>query len=206
MVYLYLGFFIFLLYVIAPLWLVLLVAVTSFLTIRFSYTLRKNMRVNPWKPSAMTRLTLYPKKLARSNTSAKSVERRKFNRIAASLEVAYQVVSEKEKVDIASAEEFPGVAILPLVKRYKTGQAIIRDISEGGLAIVGEESFAVGEQLKLSVQFPEAGKPIEIQATVRSSKAVYKEGKTTFKTGLMIVDVDLEDFVHLLDYLFSQRD
>jgi hypothetical protein len=190
----------------APLWVVVVVAIISFGAVRVSYTLRKNMGGKPWRTSTTVKLALRPRKIAGSNIPSLGRERRQFNRIAASLDVAYELLSGKVKVDVASPEDHPGVAILPLVKHFKKGKGLIRDISEGGLAMVGEEAFRIGEQLKLFVKFPEADKTIVIQATVRSCKAVYKDGQNTFKMGLMIVDVDLEDFIHLLDYLFEKRD
>lgn len=207
MVYLYLGFFLFLLYTVAPLWLFLSAAAISLTAVFYSVTLRKYMKASLGKFSSRAVLALEPQKgKRRSNPSGAWVERRKFNRVAASLVVTYEVLEKEEKESPSASPDRPAAdSILSLAKRYKTGKAIIRDISEGGLAIVGEDHFTVGEQLRLFVQLPEADKPIAILAEVCSCRTSFKLGENTYKAGLMILDLNLEDIVQLLDYLFALR-
>jgi hypothetical protein len=205
MVYLYYGFFLFLLFMTTPLWLFLLVAVVSLWGMRSSLHLQKNMKTPVGKPGSRGELAVEPKGGRKGNAS-KWAERRKFNRVAVSLEVTYVIVEERlPKGPGSSFSDHPAAdSLLPLTRRFKSGQTVIRDISEGGLCITSDEPFATGERLKLSVQFPEASVPITILAEVRSCRSTFKVVKTTYKAGLKIVDLDLEEMVLLLDYLFSQ--
>lgn len=135
------------------------------------------------------------------------VERRKFNRVAVCLEVTYQVLEEgPPKEPDSSFSDHPAADLFrPLARRFKSGKTVIQDISEGGLCMMGEEPFTIGERLKLSVRLPGDSAPIIILAEVRSCRSSFKMGKTTTKAGLKIIDLDLEEMVRLLDYLFSKR-
>jgi hypothetical protein len=207
MVYLYYGFFLFLLSMTTPLWLFLLITALSLFGMGSSLYLQKNMKLPVGKFGSRGELAVKSRKKLKGGDSKAWAERRKFNRVAVSLEVSYLILEERPpKEPDSSFSDHPAAdSLLPLTRRFKSGQTVIRDISEGGLLIMSEEPFVTGERLKLSVQLPQASDPITILAEVRSCRSSFKPGKTTYKAGLRILDLDLEEMVHLLDYLFSQR-
>ena len=207
MVYLYYGFFLFLLYVTTPLWLFLLVTVISLWAMRSSLNLRKRMSTRIGRLGLRGVLSVEPKRGTKRDSSKAWVERRKFNRVAVSLEVTYLVAEKKTAVETTSSivDHAATEPLLPLAKRLKSGKTIIKDLSEGGLCVIGDESFTKGERIGLFVQLPQASGPITILAEVRNCRSFSEAGKAKYKAGLRIVDLDLEEMAHLMDYLFSQR-
>ena len=205
MVYLYYGFFLLLLYMISPLWVFLLVAVISLWAMRSSLRLRKVIKLPVGRVGSRGVLSVEPKRGGKKGSLKAWVERRKFNRVAVSLEVTYVIAAKKSSKGTAYSERAASDPLLPLSKRLKVGRTIIKDLSEGGLCIVGDEAFTKGQRLALFVQFPQANDPIAILAEVRSCRSATQAAKTSYKAGLRIVDLDLEEMAQLMDYLFSQR-
>lgn len=205
MVYLYYGFFLFLLFVISPLWVFLLVTVISLWAMRSSLNLRKVIKLPIGRLASRGLLTVEPKKGSKKSSPKAWVERRKFNRVAVSLEVTYVIATKKSAKGTTYSERVATDPLLPLSKRLKVGKTIIKDLSEGGLCIIGDEAFTKGQRLALFVQFPQANDPITILAEVRSCRSTTQSAKTSYKAGLRIVDLDLEEMAQLMDYLFSQR-
>lgn len=203
----YYGFFLFLLYMTAPLWVFLPVAVGSWWALRASFFLQRRMRMPIGKFTSRGEIALEPRGRLKSRAPGAWVERRKFNRVAASLKVTYQVLENGWPKGISSSfSGHPAVdSLRHLAKRFKPGKAVLLDISEGGLCIMGKDSFTAGDQLLLSLRLPRAAAPIALLAEVRSSRASFKPGETLYKAGLQIVDVDLENMVQLMDYLFAER-
>lgn len=205
MVYLYYGFFLLLLYMISPLWVFLLVTVISLWAMRSSLNLRKVIKLPVGRLASRGILAVEPKKGMKKSSSKAWVERRKFNRVAVSLEVTYVIAAKRSPKGTAQSGRATAEQLLPLSKRLKVGKTIIKDLSEGGLCIIGDEAFTKGQRLALFVQFPQANDPITILAEVRSCRSATQAAKTTYKAGLRIVDLDLEEMAQLMDYLFSQR-
>lgn len=192
MVYMYYGFFLFLLYMTAPLWMFLPVAAGSWWAMRSSFALQKNMRMSLAKLGWYGEKTAEPQEALKKGVSDVWVERRRFDRVATSLKVGYQVLGDGQKKEAVSPSS-------------GAGEASTLDISEGGLSIKSENPLIAGEQVRLFLHFPQSNAPVSLLAEVRSARASFKLGKTTYKAGLKILDLGLEDMVQLTDYLFNER-
>lgn len=204
MVYLYYGFFLFLLYMVTPWWVFLPVAVGFWWAMRSSFALQKIMR------SPLSNLGLRRENAVQLEKKLKTAapkfgkERRRFKRFASSLSVSYQVLGEEWKKEIID-HSFDGSIVYPEpIQPSNVHHALTWDVSEGGLAILADHPLKTGQPLKLSLQLPQHNAPTMLLAEVRRSKASRKWGKTMYDTGLKILALDHQDLVQLTDYLFDQ--
>ncbi|HJT23342.1 MAG TPA: PilZ domain-containing protein [bacterium] len=203
----YYGFFLFLLYMVSPLWMFFLVAVGSWWTMRSSFTLQKNMKIPLTKLGLRGGQAVLTQEGPKRAGSQFWVERRLFDRVAASLKVTYQVLEggrEPKFTPLPSGLPM-AVSLIPLSRSASVGDAVTQDLSEGGVSITSEIPFTAGQQVKISLQFPESKASALLMAEVRSCRVSFLPGKTVYKAGLKILALDLEDMVQLSDFLFAER-
>src|ERR1051325_1038562 len=95
------------------------------------------------------------------------MEQRRHKRIATTLKVSYRVLDETEKTaslihphyQQTTAEKLPQLA-----QKSHAYHAVTRDISEGGLSIMGERPFVDGAHVEVHLELPQYKGPLKILA------------------------------------------
>lgn len=203
MVYMYYGFFLFLLYMTAPLWVFLPVAVVSWWALRSSFNFQKVIKTPISNFGMRGQHAVELEERLKTSWPKSGKERRRFKRFLSSLNVSYQVLGDewkKEKTD----HPFDGSIVYPEPQPSNVQHALTWDVSQGGLSIMGEQPLTTGQPLKLFLQLPQQQAPTTLLAEVRKSRASHKWGKTRYHTGLKFLALDQQDLEQLTDYLCDE--
>ena len=95
------------------------------------------------------------------------MEKRQFERIDATVKVTYTVVSKDELVRVMSEPAYRESSMdhLPeLSKKSATVHAVTRDISMGGMSLVGTEDFPPDSALQIHLHLPGYPAPVTLLA------------------------------------------
>jgi PilZ domain len=136
------------------------------------------------------------------------MEQRRHERISSSLKVSYRVLGDEENKDVlahpryrhTTADHLPGLS-----QKFHVYHAVTRDISEGGLSIMGEHPFSEGEKVEVSLQLPQYKVPVTLLAEVARSSSIFNLGKTMYNAGVRILALNREDMERLGRYLLSEK-
>ncbi len=137
------------------------------------------------------------------------MEKRQFERIDASIKVTYCLIPKAELVQILSDPSYRESSAdhLPeLSKKSATFHAVTRDISMGGMALVGEQAFPADSALQIHLYLPGYPTPITLIAeVVRAQVDANGSNGTTYRAGIKILAVNRKDVVHLDKYLLAEK-
>ena len=136
------------------------------------------------------------------------MEQRRHERIAATLKVSYRVLDEIEKTaslehphyQQTTAEKLPQLA-----QKSHAYHAVTKDISDGGLSIMGERPFADGAHVEVHLQLPQYKGPLKILAVVARASSFFELGKTVYSAGLKLVALNSDDMKRLGNYLLAEK-
>jgi hypothetical protein len=136
------------------------------------------------------------------------MEQRRHERVAATLKVSYRVLGDGEKKDVLQQPRYNQTTAdqLPqLAQKFHAYHAVTRDISEGGLSILGEHPFAQGDKVEIAIQLPQYKVPITFLAEVARSTSFFDLGKTMHSAGVKILALNREDMDRFMKYLLSEK-
>ena len=136
------------------------------------------------------------------------MEQRRHERVSATLTVSYRVLGADETKDALNQPKYNETQAehLPqLSKKSHAYHAVTKDISEGGLSIVGEHPFAVGERVEISLQLPQYSMPVTMLAEVKQSSSYTQLGKVIYTAGVSILALDKEEMNRLGRYLLAEK-
>src|SRR5258708_7576633 len=97
MIYFYYGFFLFLLYKVAPLWMFFIGAAASWWGMRFSVRFQKIMKIPVSTFGKRDQHAVELEKRLKKGAPKSGRKRRRFQRFASSLDVSYQVLGDEWK-------------------------------------------------------------------------------------------------------------
>jgi hypothetical protein len=137
------------------------------------------------------------------------MEKRQFERIDASVKVTYCLVPKADLVKILSDPSYRESSAdhLPeLSKKSATLHAVTRDISMGGMSLVGQQAFPDDSALQIHLYLPGYPAPITLIAeVVRAQAESGGSSGDTFRAGIKILAVNRKDVVHLDKYLLAEK-
>lgn len=137
------------------------------------------------------------------------MEKRQFERIDATIKVTYCLVPKAELVQILSDPSYRESSAdhLPeLSKKSVTLHAMTRDISMGGMSLVGEHAFPADSALQIHLYLPGYPAPITLIAeVVRTQSENSASSGATHRAGIKILAVNRKDVVHLDKYLLAEK-
>lgn len=136
------------------------------------------------------------------------VEKRRFERIEAAVKVTYRVVERGELVQLMTQESYreSTTDVLPdLAQKSSVFRAITRDLSLGGLSLVGEEKFPLGVAVAIHLYLPGYPAPVTLIAEVVRSEEIAGPGGPSYRAGLKILAVNRDDVVRLEKYLLAEK-
>jgi c-di-GMP-binding flagellar brake protein YcgR len=137
------------------------------------------------------------------------MEKRQFERIDASIKVTYFLVPKSELVKILSDPAYRESSAdhLPeLSKKSATFNAVTRDLSMGGMSLVGQEAFPADSALEIHLYLPGYPTPITLIAEViRVLAESSSSNGSTFRAGIKILAINRQDVVRLDKFLLSEK-
>ena len=137
------------------------------------------------------------------------MEKRQFERIDASVKVTYCLVPKSELVGIlsdpayreSSADHLPDLS-----KKSAVVHAVTRDISLGGMSLVGQQSFPEDSALEIHLHLPGYPAPLTLIAeVVRALSESSGNNGSTYRAGIKILAINRKDVVRLDKYLLAEK-
>lgn len=137
------------------------------------------------------------------------MEKRQFERIDASIKVTYCLIPKSDLVKILSDSEYRESSAdhLPeLSKKSAIVHAVTRDISMGGLSLVGQQAFPDDSALEIHLYLPGYPVPLTLLAeVVRAEAESSGTAGDSFRAGIKILAINRKDVVRLDKYLLAEK-
>ncbi len=137
------------------------------------------------------------------------MEKRQFERIDATIKVTYCLVPKADLVRLLSDPSYRESSVdhLPeLSKRSATVHAVTRDISMGGMSLVGQQEFPADSALEIHLYLPGYPAPITLIAeVVRVQSESSASAGNTYRAGIKILAINRQDIVRLDKYLLAEK-
>ena len=137
------------------------------------------------------------------------MEKRQSERIDVSIKVSYNLIPKENLVEVManpSYRESTADHLPALSKKSVTAHAVTRDISTGGMSIVGEEPFPMNSAVEVRLYLPGYPIPLTLLAeVVRSDMASSGTMGTTYRAGLKILAINRMDVIHLDKFLLAEK-
>jgi PilZ domain len=137
------------------------------------------------------------------------MEKRQFERIDASVKVTYCIVPKEELVGILSDPAYRESSTdhLPdLSRKSAVVHAVTRDISMGGMSLVGQQSFPPDSALEIHLHLPGYPAPLTLIAeVVRAQSESPGSSGSTYRAGIKILAINRKDVVRLDKYLLAEK-
>ena len=137
------------------------------------------------------------------------MEKRQFERIDATVKVTYTVVPKAELVRVMSEPAYRESSIdhLPeLAKKSASVHAVTRDISMGGMSLVGSEEFPPDSALEIHLYLPGYPTPLTLLAEIiRVQSEGSPSSGPTHRAGIKILALNRQDVVRLDKFLLAEK-
>jgi len=137
------------------------------------------------------------------------IEKRQFERIDASVKVTYCLLPKSELVATLSNPAYRDSTTdqLPaLSKKSAIVHAVTRDISMGGMSLVGQEAFPDDTALEIHLYLPSYPAPITLLAeVVRAGSESGGSNGSTYRAGLKILAINKQDVIRLDKFLLAEK-
>ena len=137
------------------------------------------------------------------------MEKRQFERIEATIKITYCPIPKDELAKFLSDPEYRESSMdhLPeLSKKSATLHAVTRDISMGGMCLVGQKAFPGDSALQIYLHLPGYPAPLTLLAeVVRVMSENTGSNGPTFRAGIKILAINRQDVVRLDKFLLAEK-
>jgi hypothetical protein len=135
------------------------------------------------------------------------VEKRQFERVVATLKADYRLVDPKDSKKILENTNYKNTTVDQLPELSKTSSlyhAVTKDISMGGLALVGEQPFPMGGVVEIGLHLPKYKSVLKFLAEVVHTESFKEMGRVIHRAGVRTMAINQEDLEKINQYLISQ--
>ena len=137
------------------------------------------------------------------------MEKRQFERIDASIKVTYCLIPKADLVTTLanpSYRESTTDQLPELSKKSAIVHAVTRDISMGGMSLVGQAAFPEDIALEIHLYLPNFPAPLTLIAeVVRAGIEAGGNSGSTFRAGLKILAINKQDCIRLDKFLLAEK-
>ncbi len=137
------------------------------------------------------------------------MEKRHYERVEAAVKVSYSLIPREELVRALQEPAFRESTVdqLPsLSAKSATAHAVTRDLSMGGMSIVGAGPFSPESALEIRFQVPGFPSPITLLAEIiRVNPEGSLHSDSMSRVGVKIIAVSRRDIVELDKYLLAEK-
>jgi hypothetical protein len=136
------------------------------------------------------------------------VEKRQFERIVATLKVDYRLVDAKDSkkalehthYKLTKAEHLP-----ELSKKSPLYHAVTKDISLGGLSLLGQDPFEMGGVVEIGLHLPKFKTTLKFFAKVVRTESFVEMGRTIHRAGVQTLAIHQGDLDRIEKFLLTQK-
>ncbi len=135
------------------------------------------------------------------------MEKRQHERVVATLKVDYRTVDAKDSKKIQDHDHYKLTTVdhLPeLSKKSPLHHAVTKDISMGGLALLGTEPFAMGALVEIGLHLPKYKTTLKFLAKVVRTESFVEMGRNIHRAGVQTLAINQSDLDRIQKYLLSQ--
>ena len=136
------------------------------------------------------------------------MEKRQQDWISTTANVTYRILDHWEKEDVLNFPRYSATTIVQLpqlAKKFHTYHAVMKDISEGGVSITGDQKFTVGDWIEISILPPTYDTPVTMLAEVKWVTSLSQSSKEFNAAGVSTLALDRESMDHLSRFLLMER-
>lgn len=136
------------------------------------------------------------------------MEKRQFERVAATVKITYSVVPKEDLVAMlnhphyrdSKADQLPALA-----EKSTVFHAVTRDVSLGGMAVVGDQAFPEGSAVAIHLHLPGYPNPVTLMAEVVRQTEVGGMKGVQYRAGVKILAINRADVVRMEKYLLVEK-
>jgi c-di-GMP-binding flagellar brake protein YcgR len=137
------------------------------------------------------------------------IEKRQFERVAARIQVRYQIIAGEEADRLAASSAYHDIS-LPNVKDKSVKDVmtvVTENVSVGGLMIVGDKPFKGGASMNVELVLPQTPMPLKALAVVvrASDKPAQTPQGPRYTAGLRFLAINKEDVQRIQRYIDAQK-
>ena len=135
------------------------------------------------------------------------MEKRQHERVVATLKIDYRMVDSKDSKKVLDHDHYKLTTVdhLPeLSRKSPLHHAVTKDISVGGLALLGAEQFAMGAIVEIGLHLPKYKTTLKFLARVVRTESFIEMGRTIHRAGVQTLAINRADLDRIQKYLLSQ--
>lgn len=131
------------------------------------------------------------------------VEKRKHERVESALKVEYRLVEgdAKKVLKHSSYSKSTIDQVSELARNSHVHHAVTRDLSIGGMALVGDQAFPMGAVVEVGLHLPHYKATLKFVAEIVRSESFNEMQRTLHRAGLKILAINQEDIDHIGRFL-----
>jgi len=137
------------------------------------------------------------------------MEKRLQERIDASIKVSYHLVPKEGLLEVMNQPAYRESTVdhLPeLSKKSSVINAVTKDISMGGLSIVGDQLFPMHSALEVHLYLPAYPSPVTLLAeVVRSDSFATGVNGVSYRAGLKMLAINRKDVIRIEKFLLEVK-
>lgn len=137
------------------------------------------------------------------------IERRQYERVNTSIRVAYRFIPKmtlEQSLADKPYRDWTAEHLEELSRKSTILNAVTKDISVGGMCLVGPQEFPLDMALEIKLYLPNYNSPITLLAEVVSHQAeIPGLSGTNYRAGIKILAINSEDVVRLDMFLLAEK-
>ncbi len=136
------------------------------------------------------------------------MEKRQHERIVATLKVDYRLVDARDSKKILDHSHYRQTTVdhMPeLSRKSPLHHAVTKDISMGGLALLGQEPFTMGAVVEIGLHLPKYKAVLKFLAKIVRTESFVEMGRNVHRAGVQTLAINQEDLDQIQKYLLHQK-
>jgi hypothetical protein len=134
------------------------------------------------------------------------IEKRQHERIVATVKVDFRLVNPKDSKNVLDHVDYKNTTVekMPaLSHKSSLYHAVTKDISLGGLALLGENEFPMGSVVEVGLHLPRYEAVLKFLAKVVRTESFIEMGRTIHRAGVQTIAINHEDLNKIEKYLID---
>jgi hypothetical protein len=134
------------------------------------------------------------------------VEKRQHERVVATVKVEYRLVDDKDSKKVLENVDYKNTTVeqMPaLSHKSSLYHAVTKDISLGGLALLGDNEFPIGAVVEIGLHLPRYESVLKFLAKVVRTESFIEMGRTIHRAGVQTIAINRDDLNKIEKYIIA---
>ena len=134
------------------------------------------------------------------------VEKRQHQRVVATVKVDYRLVDAKDSKKVLDDVDYKNTTVdqMPALEHKSVlYHAVTKDISLGGLALLGDREFPIGAVVEIGLHLPRYEAILKFLAKVVRTESFIEMGRTIHRAGVQTIAINREDLDKIEKYIID---